>query len=507
MRLSLYSFLMVAGAWPSTLWAQQHPATSPPPARQEHAAVPPDYHARYVAGTARLLQDLQRAVRYPAAALRAHVTGTVRVAFTVEPTGAVDDIRILSSPSPLLSEGVVQAVQALGPFLPARRHGQLVRDTVRCPLVFQITAPTGNLTARPTVQPLPAGPVQPHPADPARQVVMDKLVSFRDSIYTPATKTATVTLHTFTYDNLGQPATHTYTYWLNGRPIHSEQRRYTYRLDGQLAAEGNDQLRYVLGYSAAGQLRELTYSLRRPSGWQVVTHTQLQALAPTPAQPATLGVLIQTAGPDSLQLTYRLAYQLAPDHSLQQSQLYTHAHKTYAQPLTYTFTYDTAPNPFQGLFSEHWYQDQFEHQGPHNVVSKQQNGRPYLTKTYTYNAAGYPTRCVVAVRSLTPTQRVQQFAYAQVGVSLVPAEASAGSLTIYPNPATTTAALQVPGLASGSATVVVRQALTGQVVRQFTGQVANTRELTLSVADLPKGVYLVEVSQASQVATGRLQVE
>lgn len=161
----------------------------------------------------------------------------------------------------------------------------------------------------------------------------------------------------------------------------------------------------------------------------------------------------------------------------------------------------------QELFSQHWYQDQFEQQGPHNVVSKQQNGRPYLTKTYTYNAAGYPTRCVVAVRSVTPQYRVQQFAYAKVVVASALSADSASSLRIYPNPASTTVALQASGLEPGEATVSVRQVPTGQLLRQLTSQVASTRELRLSVADLPKGTYVVEVSQASRLATGRLQVE
>jgi hypothetical protein len=382
-----------------------------------------------------------------------------------------------------------------------------VRDTLTCPLVFHILPPTVNLTARPTVQPLSAGPVQPLVADPARQLVVDKLVSFRDSSYVPTTKTSTVLLHTFTYDPFGRPATHTYTYLLNGRPIHSDQRRYTYRPDGQLARESNAQLKYAFAYSVDGQLRELTYSVYQPTGWKVLTQTRLQEVLPvSPQQPAALSLVIRTAGPDSLQLTYRLAYQVAPDHTLTQSQLYTHAQQTYAHPFPYTFTYDTAPNPFQGLFSEHWYQDQLEHQGPHNLVSKQQNGRPFLTKTYTYNAAGYPTRCVVvAVRSAT--SRVQQFAYAKVVVSPALSADSASSLRIYPNPASTRAALHAPGMEPGEATVSVRQATTGQLLRQFVGQVASTRELTFSVADLPKGTYVVEVSQANRLATGRLQVE
>jgi TonB family protein len=510
MRFLVCSLLVVASAWPSALWAQQGPTPSTTPSPSEHAAAPRNYQpAQYARGQDQLLHDLQHAVRYPAAALRAHLTGTVRVAFTVEPTGAVDDIRIVSSPSPLLNEGIVQAVQTLGPFLPARRQGQLVRDTLTCPLVFNILAPTtANLAARPTVQILLPGLAQPLAADPARHQVVDKLVSFQDSIYVPTTKTSTVLRHTFTYDPFGRPATHTYTYLLNGRPIHSDQRRYAYRPDGQLASESNAQLKYELGYSAAGQLRELTYSLRMPSGWKVVTQTRLHDLPPvSPQQQPGLGVVIRTAGPDSLQLTYRLAYQVAPDHTITQAQLYTHAQKTYAQPLTYMFAYDTAPNPFQELFSQHWYQDQFEHQGPHNVVSKQQNGRPYQTNTYTYNAAGYPTRCVVAVRSATPTYRVQQFAYAKVVVSPAPSADLASSLSIYPNPASTTAALKALGMEPGEATVSVRQATTGQLLRQFTGQVASTRELTFSVADLPKGTYVVEMSQASRLATGRLQVE
>ncbi|TDN39176.1 hypothetical protein A8B98_20190 [Hymenobacter sp. UV11] len=330
-------------------------------------------------------------------------------------------------------------------------------------------------------------------------------MSFRDSTYVPATQTSTVELHTFTYDYFGRPATHTYTYLVNGRPLHSNQRRYTYRPDGQLAREGNAQLQYVFSYSAAGQLQEFTHAVYQQTAWKVLAQTRLQDLPPTPARPAALSLVVRTAGLDSSRVAYRLSYQVAPDHTLTQSQLYTYAQQTLAHPFTYTFAYDTAPNPFQGLFMEYWYQNQFEHQGPHNVVSKQQNGRPYQTNTYTYNAAGYPTRCVVAVRRLTPTYRVQQFAYAKVVVAS-PAD-SASRLSIYPNPASTMVALHAPGLEPGEATVFVRHATTGQLLRQFTGSVASTREFTFSVADLPKGTYVVEVSQASRLVTGHLQVE
>jgi periplasmic protein TonB len=60
---------------------------------------------------------LRRALRYPAEARRARVTGEVHVSFTVSANGAVGGISVVrSSGSPILDQAAIQTVQSAAPF-------------------------------------------------------------------------------------------------------------------------------------------------------------------------------------------------------------------------------------------------------------------------------------------------------------------------------------------------------------------------------------------------------
>ena len=506
-----YLLLALLGVLPIGLRAQQlstnasggQLTTSP-------GKTPADQPAQYVGGTSRLLQDLQHAVRYPAEALRAQVSGTVLVSFVVEANGQVGAAHIVKSPSPLLNDAVLQAVKSLGAFTPGMKNGQPTRTTINCPLSFHIQPSTGPQRVPPQpVSPVPRGAVQPLAASPEGNQVVEKLVSLRDSVYEPTRKTSTIYQHYFTYDRWGRPETHTYNYQFEGQLLHSEMRRYTYRPDGQLASEGNDKVKYELQYNSAGHLRRITYAVRQPQqSWQMLTETLLTEQAAQPDGRRQVAVAVRTQGKDSLQLAYRLDYTLSADQAVEKSVSYTFATKKYLRPVVITFSHDTKVNPFQGLFSEHWYQDALERGGPHNILSKRQaNGQAFVDKAYTYNDAGYPTRCVFTVRNVQPqSPRVQTFAYAKIVVPTAAPTDSLSSLVIYPNPASTTTTIKAPGIGPGQATLRILHATSGQVYRHVTYQVANTLRETLSVAGLEKGTYLVEITSAGTVVKGRLQV-
>jgi TonB family protein len=85
----------------------------------------------------------QIAVVYPPALFAAHVTGTVIAEFVVDTRGRVEDgtFGIVSSPNPLFSEAVRQAVRT-ALYTPAIRHGAPVRQVVQQP--FDFTLPKGR---------------------------------------------------------------------------------------------------------------------------------------------------------------------------------------------------------------------------------------------------------------------------------------------------------------------------------------------------------------------------
>lgn len=89
-------------------------------------------------GEQNIVAAVQRAVRYPVAALRAQATGQVFVSFMVDDAGFVRNIQIVSSPSPLLNPAVLTAVASLGRFVPGVHGGDPVDVFYTLPITFII---------------------------------------------------------------------------------------------------------------------------------------------------------------------------------------------------------------------------------------------------------------------------------------------------------------------------------------------------------------------------------
>jgi protein TonB len=81
---------------------------------------------------------VQRGVRYPVEALRAHITGKVLVAFMVNDAGFVRNAQILTSASPLFNVTVLQAVAALGRLSPGEMTGEPIDVFFTVPVTFAI---------------------------------------------------------------------------------------------------------------------------------------------------------------------------------------------------------------------------------------------------------------------------------------------------------------------------------------------------------------------------------
>ncbi|WP_310395331.1 endonuclease [Hymenobacter sp.] len=81
------------------------------------------------------------------------------------------------------------------------------------------------------------------------------------------------------------------------------------------------------------------------------------------------------------------------------------------------------------------------------------------------------------------------------------------ALAIYPNPATETVQVRLPGAASArAATVAVLDAL-GRPVRQRTAPLGATSAVTVDLRGLPAGLYAIRVACADVSYTGRVVVE
>jgi protein TonB len=94
--------------------------------------------AEYAAYLGLLRRRVLDAVRYPTAARRRGLTGTVQIELDIQPTGAISRIVVVTSSSHrVLDEAAVEGVQQLGrlPF-PAHVRPRLLR--VRLPVVFEL---------------------------------------------------------------------------------------------------------------------------------------------------------------------------------------------------------------------------------------------------------------------------------------------------------------------------------------------------------------------------------
>lgn len=543
--MALFRCILVSSlTWlPAVGWAQQLASKTPaglvrpgPKASPmagivcSRDSVPGRQPAAYKAGNKQLIQDLQRGIRYPAAALRAQASGVVFVSFVVDADGSVGEAHIVKSPSPLLNDEVLRAVKSLSGFRPALEHGRPVRGSLTCPVTFRITANTTNRVPVPALVSPPRGPVQPVVAIAAGRQVVEKVVSYRDSMYwvdndvywkeKDRTRRISAYQHYFAYDPLGRPATHTLESWASGRLLYLQQWRYEYGKDGRLAAKVGKWAKTTFQYNEAGQLSRITSWALQSQQWVMIEETLLTEKARLKngnrlVLLATNNKRIPAAAPGAPLENYcTMEYTVAPDNSIVASTMQRYSYKSYTDvptPVRYTFTQDKQANPLRDLqLDGRYYQFEFERSSPHNLVLETQQGRLFKSASYRYNEVGNPVYGQLRNSALMP-YRDYTFTYAKIVVpaplrSLSAGPDSVGWMSLYPNPAIATTVIQAPGIGPGEATLRLFTA-SGQLQRQTSFTVGKSFRETISVAGLEKGVYVVQVSNGTTVVTGKLTVE
>lgn len=83
-------------------------------------------------------------LKYPAEAIKQGIQGRVFVQFVVNKDGTIDEVKVLRSPDPLLSEEALRIVKSMPNWKPAHQGGKTVRSRFNLPIMFSLKKPEGS---------------------------------------------------------------------------------------------------------------------------------------------------------------------------------------------------------------------------------------------------------------------------------------------------------------------------------------------------------------------------
>jgi protein TonB len=89
-------------------------------------------------GQTAIVAAIQRAVKYPAPALRAGVEGRVFASFTVNAKGDIVDLKIVKGLGSGIDEETLRAIKTLPRFIPGKQNGREVSVSFTVPITYKI---------------------------------------------------------------------------------------------------------------------------------------------------------------------------------------------------------------------------------------------------------------------------------------------------------------------------------------------------------------------------------
>ncbi|MBR4138110.1 MAG: energy transducer TonB [Bacteroidales bacterium] len=89
-------------------------------------------------GTAKLLEYIQKNMKYPMMARESDIQGKVYVQFVVEPDGSISNVQVLRGIGGGCDEEAVRVVQSMPKFKPGKQRGAPVRVQYMVPIVFKL---------------------------------------------------------------------------------------------------------------------------------------------------------------------------------------------------------------------------------------------------------------------------------------------------------------------------------------------------------------------------------
>ena len=105
---------------------------------EEEVFLSVEENPEFPGGTAKLLEYVQKNLKYPMMARESDIQGRVFVGFVVEKDGSISNVQVLRGIGGGCDEEAVRVVQTLPSFKPGKQRGNPVRVAYTLPIVFKL---------------------------------------------------------------------------------------------------------------------------------------------------------------------------------------------------------------------------------------------------------------------------------------------------------------------------------------------------------------------------------
>ena len=105
---------------------------------EEEVFLSVEENPEFPGGPAKLLEYVQKNLKYPMMARESDIQGRVFVGFVVEKDGSISNVRVLRGIGGGCDEEAVRVVQSLPKFKPGKQRGNPVRVQYTLPIVFKL---------------------------------------------------------------------------------------------------------------------------------------------------------------------------------------------------------------------------------------------------------------------------------------------------------------------------------------------------------------------------------
>ena len=92
----------------------------------------------FVGGTAKMLEYIQKNIKYPMMARESDIQGTVYVYFVVEPDGSISNVKLARGIGAGCDEEAIRVVNSMPKWKPGKQRGTAVRVSFTLPIIFKL---------------------------------------------------------------------------------------------------------------------------------------------------------------------------------------------------------------------------------------------------------------------------------------------------------------------------------------------------------------------------------